>query len=100
MDDLGCMATLNCVYHVFISIFIKINHLYILGILANLFCMISLSIKSSTNKKPWHKYNKMTEDERDNLSRYKRNNRIEKLILKELESVLLKELKDEELIIK
>ena len=42
----------------------------------------------------------MTEDERDNLSRYKRNNRIEKLILKELESVLLKELKDEELIIK
>ena len=27
----------------------------------------------------------MTEDERDNLLRYRRNNRIEKLILKELE---------------
>ena len=37
----------------------------------------------------------MTEDERDNLLRYRRNNRIEKL--KELESVLLKELKDKEL---
>ena len=39
----------------------------------------------------------MTEDERDNLLKYRRNNRIEKLILKELESVLLKELKDKEL---
>ena len=36
----------------------------------------------------------MTEDERDNLLRYRRNNKIEKLTLKELESVLLKELKD------
>ena len=35
----------------------------------------------------------MTEDERDNLLRYRRNNRIEKLILKELGSVLLKEKK-------
>ena len=34
----------------------------------------------------------MIEDERDNLLRYRRNNRIEKLILKELESILLKEL--------
>ena len=42
----------------------------------------------------------MTEDERDNLLRYRRNNRIEKSILKELESVLLKELKDNELNIK
>ena len=46
----------------------------------------------------------MTEDERDNLLRYRRknrrNNRIEKLILKELETVLLKELKDKELTIK
>ena len=42
----------------------------------------------------------MTEDERDNLLRYRRNNRIEKLILKELEIVLLKELKDKELNIK
>ena len=33
----------------------------------------------------------MTEDERNNLLRYRRNNRIEKLILKELESVLLKD---------
>ena len=39
----------------------------------------------------------MTEDERNNLLRYRRNNRIEKLILKELESVLLK---DKELNIK
>ena len=46
------------------------------------------------------KYIKMTEDERDNLLRYRRNNRTEKLILKELESVLLKELKDKELNIK
>ena len=30
------------------------------------------------------KYNKMTEDERDNLLRYRRNNRIEKLKEKEL----------------
>ena len=29
----------------------------------------------------------MTEDERDNLLRYRKNNRKEKLILKELESV-------------
>ena len=36
----------------------------------------------------------MTEYETDNLLRYRRNNRIEKLILKELESILLKELKD------
>ena len=36
----------------------------------------------------------MTEDERDNLLRYRRNNKIEKLTLKELESVLLKKLKD------
>ena len=42
----------------------------------------------------------MTEDERDNLLRYRRNKRIEKLILKELESILLKELKDKELNIK
>ena len=42
----------------------------------------------------------MTEDERDNLLRYRRNNRIEKLILKELESVLLKDVKDKELNIK
>ena len=42
----------------------------------------------------------MTENDRDNLLRYRRNNRIEKLILKELESVLLKELKDKELNIK
>ena len=42
----------------------------------------------------------MTEDERDNLLRYRRNNRIEKLILKELKSVLLKELNDKELNIK
>ena len=42
----------------------------------------------------------MTEDKRDNLLRYRRNNGIEKLILKELESVLLKELKDKELNIK
>ena len=42
----------------------------------------------------------MTEDERDNLLRYRRNNRIEKLIIKELKSVLLKELKDKELNIK
>ena len=42
----------------------------------------------------------MTEDKRGNLLRYRRNNRIEKLILKELESVLLKELKDKELNIK
>ena len=41
----------------------------------------------------------MTEDERDNLLRYRRNNRIEKLILKELESVLLKK-KDKEVNIK
>ena len=40
----------------------------------------------------------MTEDERDHLLRYKRNNRIEKLILKKLESVLLKELKDKEFV--
>ena len=42
----------------------------------------------------------MTKDDRDNLLRYRRNNRIEKLIIKELESVLLKELKDKELNIK
>ena len=36
----------------------------------------------------------MTEDERDNLLRYRRNNKIEKLTLKELGSVLLKKLKD------
>ena len=42
----------------------------------------------------------MTGNDRDNLLRYRRNNRIEKLILKELESVLLKELKDKELNIK
>ena len=42
----------------------------------------------------------MTEDERDNSLRYRRNNRIEKLILNELESVLLKELKYKELNIK
>ena len=42
----------------------------------------------------------MTEDERDNLLRYRRNNKIEKLILKELESILLKKLKDKELNIK
>ena len=42
----------------------------------------------------------MNEDERDNLLKYRINNRIEKLILKELESVLLKELKDKELNIK
>ena len=42
----------------------------------------------------------MTEDKRGNLLRYRRNNGIEKLILKELESVLLKELKDKELNIK
>ena len=34
----------------------------------------------------------MTEDKRDNLLRYRRNNRIEKLILKELQCVVLKEL--------
>ena len=34
----------------------------------------------------------MTEDKRDNLLRYRRNNSTEKLILKELGSVLLKEL--------
>ena len=38
--------------------------------------MISFSIKN--------KYKKMTEDERDNLLRYRRNNRIEKLKDKEL----------------
>ena len=43
--------------------------------------MISLSIK---NKKLRDKYNKMAEDERDNLLRYRRNNRIEKLKDKEL----------------
>ena len=37
---------------------------------------------------------------RDNLLGYRRNNRIEKLILKELKSVLLKKLKDKELNIK
>ena len=37
---------------------------------------------------------------KDNLLRYRRNNRIEKLILKELKSVLLKKLKDKELNIK
>ena len=42
----------------------------------------------------------MNGDKRDNLLRYRRNNRIEKLIPKELESVLLKELKDKELNIK
>ena len=42
----------------------------------------------------------MTEDERDNSLRFRRNNRIEKLILNELESVLLKELKYKELNIK
>ena len=42
----------------------------------------------------------MAEDERDNLLRYRRNNRIAKLILKELESVLLKELKYKDLNIK
>ena len=42
----------------------------------------------------------MTEDKRGKLLRYRRNNRIEKLILKELERVLLKELKDKELNIK
>ena len=42
----------------------------------------------------------MTEDERNNLLRYRRNNKIEKLILKELESVLLRKLKDKELNIK
>ena len=42
----------------------------------------------------------MTTDKRDNLLRYRRNNRIETLILKELESVLLKKLKDKELNIK
>ena len=42
----------------------------------------------------------MTEDKIDNLLRYRINNRIEKLILKEFESVLLKELKYKELNIK
>ena len=42
----------------------------------------------------------MTEDKRGNLLRYRRNNRIKKLILKGLESILLKELKDKELNIK
>ena len=42
----------------------------------------------------------MTEDKRGNLLSYRRNNGIEKLILKELESALLKELKDKELNIK
>ena len=42
----------------------------------------------------------MTDYERDNLLRCRRNNRIEKLILKELESILLKELKDKELNLK
>ena len=42
----------------------------------------------------------MTEDKRGNLLRYRRNNKVEKLMLKELENVLLKELKDKELNIK
>ena len=42
----------------------------------------------------------MTKFKRDNLLTFRRNNRIEKLILKELESVLSKELKDKELNIK
>ena len=42
----------------------------------------------------------MTENERDSSLRYRRNNRKEKLILKELESILLKELKYKELNIK
>ena len=32
MDDLEYMTTLNCFYFIFISIIIKINHLYLLSI--------------------------------------------------------------------
>ena len=42
----------------------------------------------------------MTKYKSDKLLRYRRNNRIEKLILKELESVLLNKLKGKELNIK
>ena len=42
----------------------------------------------------------MTKYKRDNLLRYRGNNRIENLILKESKYVLLKKLKDKELNIK
>ena len=42
----------------------------------------------------------MAKYKRDKLLIYRRNSRTEKLMLKELESVLLKELKDKELNIK